>query len=118
MDSYTLNTVNYNYKTLSHEGFGGVCKYIATPKRIGYSRLLVKHENIQSACNTFMCSRLAELCDVYTPKAYLMSTSNETRRLFPMHPFIVETEWVEDFSAVDYGSQHKRVPGAASAVFG
>lgn len=104
MDSYTLNTVNYNYKTLSHEGFGGVCKYIATPKRVGYSRLLVKHENIQSACNTFMCSRLAELCDVYTPKAYLMSTSNETRRLFPMHPFIVGTEWVEDFSAVDYGS--------------
>ena len=36
MDSYTLNTVNYNYKTLSHEGFGGVCKYIATPKRVGY----------------------------------------------------------------------------------
>ena len=104
MDSYTLNTVNYNYKTLSHEGFGGVCKYIATPKRVGYSRLLVKHEKIQSACNTFMCSRLAELCDVYTPKAYLMSTSNETRRLFPMHPFIVGTEWVEDFSAVDYGS--------------
>ena len=104
MDSYTLNTVNYNYKTLSHEGFGGVCKYIATPKRIGYSRLLVKHENIQSACNTFMCSRLAELCDVYTPKAYLMSTSDETRRLFPMHPFIVGTEWIEDFSAVDYGS--------------
>lgn len=104
MDSYTLNTVNYNYKTLSHEGFGGVCKYIATPKRVGYSRLLVKHENIQSACNTFMCSRLAELCDVYTPKAYLMSTSNETRRLFPKHPFIVGTEWVEDFSAVDYGS--------------
>ena len=104
MDSYTLNTVNYNYKTLSHEGFGGVCKYIATPKRVGYSRLLVKHEKIQSACNTFMCSRFAELCDVYTPKAYLMSTSNETRRLFPMHPFIVGTEWVEDFSAVDYSS--------------
>lgn len=107
MDSYTLNTVNYNYKTLSHEGFGGVCKYIATPKSVGYSRLLVKHENIQSACNTFMCSRLAELCDVYTPKAYLMSTSNETRRLFPMHPFIVGTEWVEDFSAVDYSSIKK-----------
>lgn len=35
MDSYTLNTVNYNYKTLSHEGFGGVCKYIATPKGWG-----------------------------------------------------------------------------------
>lgn len=35
MDSYTLNTVNYNYKTLSHEGFGGVCKYIATPKSVG-----------------------------------------------------------------------------------
>ena len=101
MDSYTLNTVNYNYKTLSHEGFGGVCKYIATPKRIGYSRLLVKHENIQSACNTFMCSRLAELCDVYTPKAYLMSTSDETRRLFPMHPFIVGTEWVEDLDLSD-----------------
>ena len=102
MDSYTLNTVNYNYKTLSHEGFGGVCKYIATPKRVGYSRLLVKHENIQSACNTFMCSRLAELCGVYTPKAYLMSTSGETRRLFPMHPFIAGAEWVEDFSVVDY----------------
>lgn len=107
MDSYTLNMVNYNYKTLSHEGFGGVCKYIATPKRVGYSRLLVKHENIQSAYDTFMCSRLAELCDVYTPKAYLMSTSNATRRLFPMHPFIVETEWVEDFSAVDYDRTKK-----------
>ena len=117
MDSYTLNTVNYNYKTLSHEGFGGVCKYIATPKSVGYSRLLVKHENIQSACNTFMCSRLAELCDVYTPKAYLMSTSNETRRLFPMHPFIVGTEWVEDFFCGRLW-QHKRVPGTASAVFG
>lgn len=104
MGDYILNTVNYNYKTLSHEGFGGVCKYIAIPKREGASRLLIKHENIQSACNTFMCSRLAELCDVYTPKAYLMSTSNETRRLFPMHPFIVGIEWVEDFSAVDYGS--------------
>ena len=104
MDDYILNTVDYNYTTLNHEGFGGVCKYIATPKRVGYSRLLVKHEKIQSACNAFMCSRLAELCDVYTPKAYLMSTTNETRRLFPMHPFIVGTEWVEDFSAVDYGS--------------
>ena len=102
MGDYILNTVNYDYKTLNHEGFGGVCKYIATPKRVGYPRLLVKHENIQSACNTFMCSRLAELCGVYTPKAYLMSTSGETRRLFPMHPFIVGTEWVEDFSAVDY----------------
>ena len=89
MGDYILNTVNYDYKTLNHEGFGGVCKYIATPKRVGYPRLLVKHENIQSACNTFMCSRLAELCGVYTPKAYLMSTSGETRRLFPMHPFIV-----------------------------
>lgn len=49
-----------------------------------------------------MCSRLAELCGIYTPKAYLLSTSGETRRLFPMHPFIVGTEWVEDFSAVDY----------------
>lgn len=104
MDRYILNTVDYDYKTLNHEGFGGVCKYIATPKRVGYSRLLVKHENIQSACNTFMCSQLAELCGVYTPKAYLMSTSGETRRLFPMHPFIVGTEWVEDFSAIDYGS--------------
>lgn len=103
MGDYILNTVNYNYKTLNHEGFGGVCKYIATPKRVGYPRLLVKHENIQSACNTFMCSRLAELCGVYTPKAYLMSTSGENRRLFPMHPFIVGTEWVEDFSVVDYG---------------
>lgn len=104
MDRYILNTVDYDYKALNHEGFGGVCKYIAAPKRDGLSRLLVKHENVQSACNTFMCSRLAELCGVYTPKAYLMSTSDETRRLFPMHPFIVGTEWVEDFSAVDYGS--------------
>ncbi len=102
MGDYILNTVNYDYKTLNHEGFGGVCKYIATPKSEEHSRLLVKHENIQSACNTFICSRLAELCGVYTPKAYLMSTSGETRRLFPMHPFIVGTEWVEDFSAVDY----------------
>ena len=103
MDDYILNTVDYDYKTLNHEGFGGVCKYIAVPKR-KKSRLLVKHENIQSACNTFMCSRLAELCGVYTPKAYLMSTSGETRKLFPTHPFIVGTEWVEDFSAVNYGS--------------
>lgn len=102
MGDYILNTVNYDYKTLNHEGFGGVCKYIATPKSEEHSRLLVKHENIQSACNTFICSRLAELCGVYTPKAYLMSTSGETRRLFPMHLFIVGTEWVENFSAVDY----------------
>ncbi len=32
MGNYILNTVNYDYKTLNHEGFGGVCKYIATPK--------------------------------------------------------------------------------------
>lgn len=102
MGDCILNTVNYDYKTLNHEGFGGVCKYIATPKRVGYPRLLVKHENIQSACNSFMCSRLAQLCGIYTPKASLMSTSGENRRLFPMHPFIVGTEWVEDFSAIDY----------------
>ena len=26
MGDYILNTVNYDYKTLNHEGFGGVCK--------------------------------------------------------------------------------------------
>ncbi len=110
MGDYILNTVNYDYKTLNHEGFGVVCKYIATPKRVGYPRLLVKHENIQSACNTFMCSRLAGLCGVYAPKAYIMSTSGENRRLFPMHPFVVGTEWVEDFSAVDYDRVVKESP--------
>ena len=39
MGDYILNTVNYDYKTLNHEGFGGVCKYIATPKRVGLSRV-------------------------------------------------------------------------------
>ena len=72
MDDYILNTVDYNYTTLNHEGFGGVCKYIATPKRVGYSRLLVKHEKIQSACNAFMCSRLTELCDVYAGERVLL----------------------------------------------
>ena len=56
MGDYILNTVNYDYKTLNHEGFGGVCKYIATPKRVGHPRLLVKHENIQSACNNYAAS--------------------------------------------------------------
>ena len=31
-----------------------------------------------------------------------MSKNGETRRLFPMHPFIVGIEWVENFSPVDY----------------
>lgn len=59
MDSYTLNMVNYNYKTLIHEGFGGVCKYIATPKRVGVSKascqarkrtVRLQHLYVQSAC--------------------------------------------------------------------
>lgn len=32
MDSYILKTVDYDYKPLNHEGFGGICKYIATQK--------------------------------------------------------------------------------------
>lgn len=61
MDSYTLNTVNYNYKTLSHEGFGGICKYIATPKRVGVLKasyqarkhtVRLQHLYVQSACRT------------------------------------------------------------------
>lgn len=38
MGDYILNTVNYDHKTLNHEGFGGVCKYIATPKRVKVSK--------------------------------------------------------------------------------
>lgn len=102
METYTLNTTDYDYRILQHEGFGGICKYVATPKKEGIPKLLIKHENIQSACNSFMVSRLANLCGVYTPRAYLMSKAGETRRLFPMHPFIVGIEWVEDFSPVDY----------------
>lgn len=64
MDSYTLNMVNYNYKTLIHEGFGGVCKYIATPKRVGVSKascqarkhtVRLQHLYVQSACRTMRC---------------------------------------------------------------
>ena len=102
METYTLNTTDYDYRILQHEGFGGICKYIATPKKAGRPKLLIKHENIQSACNAFMVSRLANLCGVYTPQAYLMSKNGETRLLFPMHPFIVGIEWVENFSPVDY----------------
>ena len=102
METYTLNTTDYDYRILQHEGFGGICKYIATPKKADRPKLLIKHENIQSACNAFMVSRLADLCNVYTPRAYLMSKNGETRRLFPMHPFIVGIEWVENFSPVDY----------------
>lgn len=33
METYTLNTTDYDYRILQHEGFGGICKYIATPKK-------------------------------------------------------------------------------------
>ena len=29
MGDYILTTVNYDYKTLNHEGFGGVCKSVS-----------------------------------------------------------------------------------------
>lgn len=64
METYTLNTTDYDYRILQHEGFGGICKYIATPKKADTPKLLIKHENIQSACNAFMISRLAGLCGV------------------------------------------------------
>ena len=73
METYTLNTTDYDYRILQHEGFGGICKYIATPKKAGRPKLLIKHENIQSACNAFMVSRFADLCGVFTPRAYLMT---------------------------------------------
>ena len=46
METYTLNTTDYDYRILQHEGFGGICKYIATPKKAGRPKLLIKHENI------------------------------------------------------------------------
>ena len=49
METYTLNTTDYDYRILQHEGFGGICKYIATPKKAGRPKLLIKHENIQPA---------------------------------------------------------------------
>lgn len=39
METYTLNTTDYDYRILQHEGFGGICKYIATPKKADRPKL-------------------------------------------------------------------------------
>ena len=54
MDRYILNTVDYDYKALNHEGFGGVCNEKGwTFKASCQARkhtVSLQHLYVQSAC--------------------------------------------------------------------
>ncbi len=99
MDTYILNTTDYDYRILQHEGFGGICKYIVTPIKGDKPKLLIKHENIQSAFNAFMVSRHAGLCGVYTPRAYLYEQEQRNQAIVPGTSFYRRYQVVRGFFA-------------------
>lgn len=96
---YILNTQDYTFAHFEHEGFGGIHKYTATPKKKGLPKLLVKHENSYAACSEFFTSRIAELLNIKTPTSYLMSISPEDKGLFET-PFVVGIEYIDDLTGV------------------
>lgn len=50
MDRYILNTVDYDYKALNHEGFGGVCKYAAAQFNIDFRKSFAVGNELRDLC--------------------------------------------------------------------
>ena len=97
MEKYILNTSDYEFSAFNHQGFGGIHKYSATPKKIGLPKLIVKHEYCHTACNEFVTSRIAELLRINTAKTYLFRINSNDMRIFKT-PYAVGIEYIDDFA--------------------
>ena len=101
INAMTLNTVDYNFETFAHQGLGGTRKYIATPKREGLPKLLVKHGGeFSPSCSNYVYSRIGSAVGVKTPQAFLFNIAKQDRHLFDS-PCAVGLEWIEDISEVN-----------------
>ena len=92
-----LNTEDYDFSHFAHQGFGGRTKYIATPKKSGLPKLLIKHKGeFAPPCNTFVYGRIGQLAGVRTPKTFLMNVTENDKHLFES-PCVVGIEFIDGF---------------------
>ncbi len=97
IDELILNTEDYNFSPFAHQGFGGRTKYIATPKKSGLSKLLIKHKGeFAPPCNSFVYGRIGQLSGVRTPKTYMMNIAESDKHLFES-PCVVGIEFIDGF---------------------
>lgn len=90
-----LNTKDYDFVPFAHQGFGGRTKYIATPKKSGLPKLLIKHKGeFAPPCNSFVYGRIGQLSDVRTPKTYMMNVAKNDKHLFES-PCVVGIEFID-----------------------
>lgn len=92
-NTYILNIADYQFTPYTEGGFSGKI-LLATPKKAGLPKLLIKSHNPCSACNEFMYSRIAELLSIPIPKAYIMNIKRSDAQLFGS-PYVVGIEFME-----------------------
>lgn len=97
MDTYFLNTEDYDFSFFREGGFSGTL-YLASDKQDPSSKLLVKHQNPCSACNEFMYARLAQLLDIPASDTYLFRVAKEDSRRFKS-PFVVGIRYIDGLRA-------------------
>ena len=96
-----LDTEDYNFTLFEHQGFGGKRKYIATPKKSGLPKLLVKHKGeFAPPCNSFIYGRLAQLLGMNVPNTYMMNLSINNADLFDS-TCVVGIEFIEGLTALN-----------------
>lgn len=96
-----LDTEDYNFTLFEHQGFGGKRKYIATPKKSGLPKLLVKHKGeFAPPCNGFVYGRLAQLLGMNVPNTYMMNLSINNADLFDS-TCVVGIEFIEGLTTLN-----------------
>lgn len=100
-----LNTEDYDFSHFAHQGFGGRTKYIATPKKSGLHKLLIKHKGeFAPPCNSFVYGRIGQLSGVRTPKTYIMNVAESDKHLFES-PCVVGMEFIDGLIPPEKGMQ-------------
>jgi len=91
-DNRFLNISDYTLKPYSSSGFSGLI-YMAEPNKKGLPPLLIKHKEVNSACNEFVACRIGNLLRVPVPQAYFMKAEKEDSRF--VSPYVVGIEYVD-----------------------
>ena len=103
-DEYILNTTDYEFTLVEHQGLGGTRKYIASPKKKQMPKLLVKHGGEYSpSCSNYMYSRTGKAIGVTIPQSYIMRIAERDKHLFDS-PCAVGIEFIDGLQPVDLES--------------
>ena len=93
-NEFYVDSRDYLYQPFIHEGFSGQL-LLATPVKEGLPPLLIKQEQLCSACCEFVYSRLAQEMQIPVPQVFLIKKSGRKESWPFKTPYVVGVVYLE-----------------------